>query len=378
MKDGIKAAIRRRDFLTVKLLAASPTIPKAICTCKPVRDRLTSKRQRRPPRPLRRRPPGAALNTCYTAWPGGFSYTPPDQAVAPGNLRTGFSDGFPTNPRCYPPRLGALLDAANDGTFRGARRSALLAHRDPDATASEIGALITAAERGRVTPDVALRRISELAAPPTQITQALAFRPAESAEERRARLQAQQTGALDDEAYDLGLAEQSCRPTWCCYDGETFSTSTNRGVTKDRAVVNRNRARGFRCRLLDLARVRQTLGHTASPDEEVGACADPENYLTARRGERLRARPALARPAQLAPALTTQPATQPIPISPAPPPPPPGPPPPPPPPTAGVPVYDCVRTPFGFPIGDHVQGTQAELIALGVWATYPWACREIG
>ncbi len=118
------------------------------------------------------RPPLTRENACNTGWPGGFIYVPPGAAVPPGFVRTTIVGGFATNPKCYPARGGALLDVANDGSFRGARRTAALAREDPDAVARNVAALVHAAETGKLRVDVAARLAAGLLSPPVAAAEA--------------------------------------------------------------------------------------------------------------------------------------------------------------------------------------------------------------
>lgn len=182
-RDAIRAAVLRKDWTAVKLLAATPRIPIAACVCRPPAQlrgaRLLALRPRAPLAcPIGPRPPGAAQrrigppaliarerereelrlfaraalpiitgipcvprrdpNACFMGWPGGVNWFPPGAPLPAGWTRTRFENGIATNPRCFGtnPSLLERLSGGGD-LFTAAREartaSALLAAAEEEA-----------------------------------------------------------------------------------------------------------------------------------------------------------------------------------------------------------------------------------------------------
>lgn len=169
-----------------------------------------------PGRPRR----GGQANACFTGWPGGLLYFPPGDPLPANWVRTGFKDGFATNPRCYPARGGQLLDIANDGSFRGARRTAALAREDPDVVARNVGQLLHAAETGKIGHDVAGRLVAGLLSPPLAAAQADERVRTLTREELEQRRLAKLAAVLPEGALSVAQVRNQCDPhqgPWACF-----------------------------------------------------------------------------------------------------------------------------------------------------------------
>ncbi len=199
----------------VSLLAQT----RQICTCKPP---IVPKSRRPKPRPLTRspRPRNDVIYFCSKFWPGGYREAPRGASPAPNEVQ--ISRIPPVDPRCYPPRGPAILDASNAATLAEARRLAILGHADPDKTQAEIASLLVAGERGRIPLDFMAARIAQLAAPPVGVLQAAAFRQAETWEQRTARHAATTTALLQPDPARLSAFRDTCGRTqydWYCFTG---------------------------------------------------------------------------------------------------------------------------------------------------------------
>jgi len=125
VREAMRAAARRRDFTALRTLAASPTIPLAVRSCKPIPARAPRGFMRaRTRRPLTPRRPSHESNACFTGWPGGLNYYPPGQPLPTGWVRTAIIDGFATNRKCYPPKGDLLEKLEGGGSLPEAQRQA--------------------------------------------------------------------------------------------------------------------------------------------------------------------------------------------------------------------------------------------------------------
>ncbi len=142
-------------------------------------------------------------------------------AIPPGWVHTGFTGGFATNQRCYPPRGQQHQDSANDGTFAGARRAATLAHENPDAVARAINGIITATAAGKITEGRAGALIAGLMTPSMAAAQAAERIKPLTAADIAARKAAKKTHFDVLGALSLREVADACgkRPgPWACFE----------------------------------------------------------------------------------------------------------------------------------------------------------------
>lgn len=184
--------------------------------------------------------PSTGVQAFRAANPGARACPPGRAAVAP------------------PVNVTSLLDGANDGTYAGARRAALLAHKNVDTTAAAISGLARAAVDGRVPAEFAGARIAELVEPPTGAVAALEFQQAQTRVELAAEKADRERGLSDSAklAAQIAKLNEACLPHVCFMAGSdrqgnptsiNFVTITAEEATK---------TTGFRrfCTIDDLAK----------------------------------------------------------------------------------------------------------------------------
>lgn len=179
------------------------------------------------------------LNTCRTGWPGGYGHAAPGATLPEGEVRTGFRDGRPTNPRCYPGTGGRRDVVSLGGNLAGA----IHASRQESLAAAEED-----------------RRRALLLAPTV---------PGTSIEAQN--------------AFALRFSDDVCTPFFCAFDNDSWSTSQNRNVIKGRGRLAELAAKGLRVVPLDITALRQKVGREPTSTELVVACGDAAFYIQARK-----------------------------------------------------------------------------------------------
>jgi len=194
--------------------------------------------------PKRQFVPHRNLNACRVDWPGGYSYVPSGVALPDRVVRTGFQDGRPTNPRCFPSTGGGRV---------------------------EVGAFATLAGAIHAARQEALRGTEE------DRRRALQLAPAVRGTSVEAQL-----------AFALRFSDDVCVPFFCAYDGDSWGASQNRSVLKGRGRLAEFGSKGFHVVPLDITAVRAQVGREPTGTELLGACGVDKNYIQSRRFQRPR------------------------------------------------------------------------------------------